>query len=59
MDDKVCKNCKYALARSPFSLRQFGDYHLSYECIYNQSAEQFSAEFKRLDDTCENFKKED
>ena len=57
MDSNICKNCKHALLRCNFSLKQYGNYHLSYECVYNQSKEQFGAEFKRCDDSCDNFEK--
>ena len=54
MENK-CMNCKHAFKRSAFSFQQNGFYYASYECLYNQSGEQYGAEFKRCDDSCNNF----
>ena len=52
-----CMDCKYAFKRSPFSYRQNGFYYASYECLKNQSGEQYGTEFKRCYDSCEHFER--
>lgn len=48
--EKICKNCELSNKRGKFSFKKYGDRHCSFECLKNDELE-----FKRLDDTCDDF----
>lgn len=48
-DTNCCKNCKYSMKRSEYSKSRYGNKSHAYECLIDGG-------YKRLDDTCNNYK---
>ena len=52
--ERVCKNCKFANKRGPFSFKKNGAYAYGFECL---KADEDA--FKKDDDTCNDFKEKE